>query len=203
MFQTTWKTTLLLSTALLLCASTVQGHSSYRNKVPNGLKKPGNCDGWGHSSCSGGQNWPGSSTVGSKNSASTWGPTGATSSTHCKSDDDGDNFWNGEELGDACCYWSSGDVDARGVLSSGGTDTRISNPRNVNSIPVYNNLFGSGTDIKLFRTAVPESFDITEATRSVSSHPFVLLMLYLFNIFFVALTNFFFQLFLIFPPNYN
>ena len=193
MFHTTWITTLLL-----LCASNVQGRSTYRNKVPNGEKSPGGCSAWGHQNCNGGSSKFGTNDVGSHDSPSTWKPANdGTSSTACKADADDDGFTNGEELGDACCYWSSGVVDARGVASSGASDTRISNPRDgtVGSQPVYNNLFGTGTDIKLFRTAKPESFAITSATRSVSSHPFVLLMLYLFNIFFVALTNFFFNYF--------
>lgn len=156
---------LILSTALLLlCTSNVQGNSAYRPKIPNGDKSPGNCYAWGHQNCGGGGGDP------------RWGTTvvatASWSQAVCLEDDDTDTFTNGEEVGDACCYgWSSGTVDAsRGVASSGGTDGRISNPRNVASTPVYTNLFGTGTDIKKFREAVPESFAITSATRSVSSH---------------------------------
>ena len=89
----------------------------------------------------------------------------------CLADVDTDGYSNGEELGDACCYgWTSGNVDAaKGVSSTGGTDTRISNPRDGSSMPTTwsEGPITTGADIKKFRTASPEAFAVTTAARDV------------------------------------
>ena len=147
---------------LLLLPLVVNAHSSYQAKSPNGNKSPGNSKGttWGHSDGSG------SSRIGT-----TVVGTGTYSTAICLADADTDGYSNGEELGDACCYWTSGDVDAtRGALSSGGTDTRISNPRLADSTPTWSTApINTGADIKKFRTANPEAeaFTVTSAARDV------------------------------------
>eukprot|EP00966_Prymnesium_polylepis_P028801 667683-Prymnesium_polylepis.1 len=109
---------------LVLATAIAVGYSSYRTTVPNGDSSPGNCYAWGHTNCGGGgSRWSGSTVAG-------W--SGWTLSA-CMADSDGDGWSNGDELGDACCSWSSGvtpDLD-----STGGSDGRISNPRNPASTP--------------------------------------------------------------------
>jgi len=102
-------------------------YSSFRTKVPNGDSSPGNCYAWGHSNCGGGgSRWSGSSNV------AAW--SGWTSSA-CTTDSDGDGWSNGDELGDACCTWTWGAGAPPDLDSSGGSDGRISNPRNPASTP--------------------------------------------------------------------
>ena len=161
----------VFSLFFLFTWATVHSYSSYRAKVPNGVNSPGNCYAWGHTNCASG----GGSTKGSKVLAgATW------SISTCKADPDGDGYWNGEELGDACCYgWAKNsnadNVDnVKGVNSNGGSDTRISNPRvfgnvgNATKVPIWSaaELFNDG-DIRKYHTAQPGAFTITTATRSV------------------------------------
>ena len=139
----------------------VNAHSGYEIKVPNGDQSPGNCQAWGHTNCGGGgARWAASTVVG----ANTWGVTS------CKTDSDGDGYYNGEEVGDACCYgWSSGTVDStKGYASTGASDPKIGNPRNSGSTPTWSSGLPTGTDIKLYHTTTPGAFTITSAVRSVS-----------------------------------
>ena len=155
---------MVFSILLVLTLTTVHSRGIYRAQVPNGINSPGGCDAWGHSTCSTGSNPTvhGSRVIGS--SGGSW-----TTST-CKADPDDDEYTNGEELGDACCYgWTANSVDAsKGVASTGASDGRISNPRVKLSIPVWSasDLFGD-VDIKKYHTAQPGAFTITTATRSV------------------------------------
>ena len=154
---------MVFSILLFLTLTMVHSKSAYRAKVPNGIKSPGGCSAWGHSTCSSGS----SSTV---HGSTVIGESGSWTTSTCKADPDGDEYWNGEELGDACCYgWTANSVDAsKGVASTGASDGRISNPRILGSTPTWlaSDLFGDG-DIKKYHTAQPGAFTITTATRSV------------------------------------
>eukprot|EP00966_Prymnesium_polylepis_P012076 277349-Prymnesium_polylepis.1 len=107
-----------------LATALAVGYPNFRTRVPNGGSSPGGCNAWGHTNCGGGgPRWSGSTVA-------AW--SGWTTSA-CTADSDGDGWSNGDELGDACCIWSSAttpDLD-----STGGADTRISNPRNPASTP--------------------------------------------------------------------
>ena len=152
---------------LLLLPLVVNARGEYRAKVPNGVNSPGNCDGWGHTNCNGG----GSQRDKTGGRTAVVGASGTWTDTQCLADSDLDGYNNGEELGDACCYgWTSGNVDAaKGVSSTGGTDTRISNPRDGSSMPTTwsEGPITTGADIKKFRTASPEAFAVTTAARDV------------------------------------
>ena len=160
---------MVFSILLFLTLTTVHSHSEYRDKVPNGKNSPGNCYAWGHTNnCGSGQN-QGNSQGNGVLAGATW------SISTCKADPDGDEYTNGEELGNACCYgWevnaNSDNVDtSKGVTSAGPSDGRISNPRIIGSTPVWlaSDLFGGDGDIKKYHTAQPGAFTITTATRSV------------------------------------
>ena len=143
---------------LLLLPLVVNAHSRYKAKSPNGDKSPGGSDKWGHAN------------GGSANQGTAVTKDGPYNTAICLADSDTDEYSNGEELGDACCYgWTSGNVDAtKGALSSGGTDARISNPRLVSSKPTWSTApINTGEDIKKYHTADPESFTVTSAERSV------------------------------------
>ena len=159
---------MVFSILLFLTLTMVHSKSAYRAKVPNGIKSPGGCSAWGHSTCSSGSD----STV---HGSTVIGESGSWTTSTCKADPDDDGYTNGEELGDACCYgWTananSDNVDtSKGVTSAGPSDGRISNPRILGSTPVWlaSDLFGGDGDIKKYHTAQPGAFTITTATRSV------------------------------------
>ena len=186
----------LVAILVLVAVQHADAHSQYREKVPNGGSSPGNCNAWGHTGCgSGGNNWGGSTVV----------ATGTYDTSKCTADPDGDGFTTGEELGDACCYgWTSGTVDnTKGVVSLGGSDARISNPRNPASTPVWASNIGtsSSQDIHKYTSAAPGTFTVSSAQRSVR---FIFLSLFLslslaglFSfIFFVLTVNLYFVILL-------
>ena len=176
----------LVAILVLVAVQHVQhadAHSQYREKVPNGGSSPGNCYAWGHTGCgTGGNNWGGSTVV----------ATGTYDTSKCTADPDGDGFTTGEELGDACCYgWTSGTVDnTKGVVSLGGSDARISNPRNPASRPVWASNIGtsSSQDIHKYTSAAPGTFTVSSAQRSVR---FIFLSLFL-SLSLAGLFSFFF-----------
>ena len=166
---------MVFSILLFLTLTTVHSYGRYRAKVPNGMDSPGGCVAWGHNlktdaTCTAES---GGSTIGS----TVIGESGSWTTSTCKADPDEDGYWNGEELGDACCYgWTAGTVadptvvdGSKGVTSTGASDGRISNPRVKLSIPVWSasDLFGGDGDISKYHTAQPGAFTITTATRSV------------------------------------
>lgn len=151
---------LILLLLALQRPETTVAYSSYRGYVPNGERSPGGCNGWGHTSCSGGGANRGSTVAASPNA---W-------TAACSQDTDGDGWRNGEELGDACCVWSHGGGTSTSrflSLSSSCSSAvcEVSNPRDVSSTPTFANQ-PSGFDIRKYRTEPPTDFAFTSATLS-------------------------------------
>ncbi|EEY67364.1 uncharacterized protein PITG_04381 [Phytophthora infestans T30-4] len=115
---------IVLSVALTVTPSTVQGYAKYVKLVPNGGNVPDNSN-IGHLD-------PAGETGLSKFGEAFSTAGNAWAAALCQEDTDGDGFTNGQELGDPCCTWTSGTA---GLVTDG-----VSDPSDASKTPTSSEL---------------------------------------------------------------
>mmetsp|Transcript_10124 Transcript_10124/g.22715 ORF Transcript_10124/g.22715 Transcript_10124/m.22715 type:complete len:424 (+) Transcript_10124:74-1345(+) len=118
------RSVLLLEVLVASSWRETSAYSSFQSRLPNGATVPcpsgvagcnnGVCSGVGHDTCAGGPSPKNLFGDAFRNAGSMW------TAALCQADSDSDGISNGEELGDPCCVWQSGQQPAYSASSHPG-----------------------------------------------------------------------------------
>lgn len=121
----------------VLLVSSVSGHERYRKLIPNGLKKIYGSHALGHVNPKG---------TGTRNVFGQAFDDGGKSWTNelCSEDSDQDGYTNGEELGDPCCLFTSGQNNVYLITDK----NYLSHPGDANSTPMKTAQCSNGKNVQ-------------------------------------------------------